>query len=302
MRLFQNTFKQLVLAVFIFCFSTSPLLAKLKFGLVLSNLQNPFFLSLKQGAIEESYLNDIELVILDSQDSVSREKGNIQKLIAQEVDFILLNPINAEKSVAMVIRSNKAGIPIMTLDRNVKLGNVVSYIASDNVAGGYLAGEHIAKKIGESGKVVELEGIAGTSAATERGKGFNKAIAQYPNISVVSRKRADFNRTKGFEEFEKMLRVHHKIDAVFAHNDEMILGAIDAADVVNRQQTKAIVFVGFDAVDDAVKALNKGSLSATIAQQPEEIGKKGVQVAVQYLNGQSVKSFYPVPLRLVTGG
>ena len=154
------------------------------------------------------------------------------------------------------------------------------------------------KILGGKGKVVELEGIAGTSAARDRGKGFNEVAAANPDIEIVARQTANFNRAEGLSVFENILQAHPEIDGVFAHNDEMILGAIQAAEAAGRDDK--ILFVGFDAVDDAVRAVKEKKLAATVAQQPSQMGILGVQFATDYLNGKTVETYIPVPLALVT--
>ncbi|NOZ71286.1 MAG: substrate-binding domain-containing protein, partial [Chloroflexi bacterium] len=132
-----------------------------------------------------------------------------------------------------------------------------------------------------------------------RGKGFNDYMSsECPGVEIVARQTANFNRAEGLTVFENILQAQPEIDGVFAHNDEMILGAIEAAEAAGRAQD--IVFVGFDAVDDAVAAVKAGKLAATIAQQPAEMGKLGVYFAVKYLNGESVDKYVPVDLALVT--
>ncbi len=198
--------------------------------------------------------------------------------------------------VPLVMKANAAGIPVFTVDRGANAGDVMSHVASDNVAGGKMAAEFLAKQLGDKGKVVELEGVPGSSAAVDRGKGFNEVMDGKGEIEIVARQTANFNRAEGLEVFENILQAQPEIDGVFAHNDEMILGAIQAAEASGRS---SIVFVGFDAVDDAVKAVEDGKLAATVAQQPTEIGKLGVEVAVKHLKGDAVEKYIPVPLSLV---
>ena len=149
--------------------------------------------------------------------------------------------------------------------------------------------------LGGKGKVVELEGIAGTSAARDRGQGFNDAIAG-TEIEVVAKQVADFDRTQGLSVMENILQAQPEIDAVFAHNDEMALGAQKAIEASGRE----IIIVGFDATDDAVAAVKEGKMSATVAQQPSLIGELGVETAKKILDGESVEDFVPVDLQLVT--
>ncbi|HSR33378.1 MAG TPA: substrate-binding domain-containing protein, partial [Anaerolineae bacterium] len=147
------------------------------------------------------------------------------------------------------------------------------------------------------GKVVELEGIAGTSAARDRGQGFNDYMSsQCSGVEIVARQTANFNRAEGLSVFENILQAQPEINGVFAHNDEMILGAIEAAEAAGRTE---MVFVGFDAIDDAVAAVEAGKLAATVAQQPSEMGRLGVEFAIKYLSGESVDEYVPVDLALV---
>ncbi len=277
------------------------LIQKLTLGVSLSTLNNPFFVTLRDGA--QAAANDylaIELVVVDSQDDSAIEAANIEDLIAQGVDALLINPTDSDAIVPSIEAANAAGIPVFTIDRSANGGEVVSHIASDNVAGGMMAAMYLCEQLGGTGSVVELEGIAGTSAARDRGAGFNEYMsANCPGVTIVARQTANFNRAEGLTVFENILQAQPEINGVFAHNDEMILGAIEAANAAGRE---GIIFVGFDAIDDAVAAVDAGTLAATIAQQPAEIGYLGVETAAAYLGGGLVEANIPVPLALVTAG
>ena len=268
-----------------------------KIGISLSTLNNPFFVTLKDGAQEASDELGVNLIVVDSQDDSAQEASNIDDLIQQGVDALLINPTDSDAIVPSILRANQEGIAVFTIDRGASGGEIVAHIASDNIAGGILAGEFLLEQIGKSGSVVELEGIPGTSAAQDRGAGFNQVIGTMGDVTVVARQTANFNRAEGLTVFENILQANPDIDGVFAHNDEMILGAIEAAIAAGRDQD--IVFVGFDATADAVDAVGAGTLAATVAQQPSEIGRLGVENAVEYLNGNEVPSVVPVPLALV---
>lgn len=266
-----------------------------KIGLVVSTLNNPFFVSLKEGAEQKAKDMGMELVVLDSQNDPAQELANVEDLLTQGVSLILINPTDSDAVGNAIIAANNKNVPVVTLDRGANQGEVVSHIASDNVAGGVMAGEHIVSLLGGKGKVVELEGIAGTSAARDRGQGFNDAIAG-TEIEVVAKQVADFDRTQGLTVMENILQAQPEIDAVFAHNDEMALGAQKAIEASGRE----IIIVGFDATDDAVAAVKEGKMSATVAQQPSLIGELGVETAKKILDGESVEDFVPVDLQLVT--
>ncbi len=266
-----------------------------KVGLVVSTLNNPFFVALKDGAEAQASTLGLELIVLDSQNDPAKELANMEDLLTQGVDVILINPTDSDAVGNAIKMANEKSVPVITLDRGANAGEVVTHIASDNVSGGVMAGEYIAELLGGKGKAVELEGIAGTSAARDRGQGFNQAI-DGTDIEVVARQVADFDRTKGLSVMENILQAQPEIDAVFAHNDEMALGAVTAIESAGRE----IIVVGFDATDDAVKAVEAGQMAATVAQQPEKIGSLGVSAAKDTIDGKTVEAFIPVDLKLIT--
>lgn len=263
-------------------------------GLAISTLNNPFFVDLEAGAKAKAAELNVKLVTLDSQDDSATEMSNVEDLINQGVDVIMINPTDSDAVKSAVEAANKANIPVITLDRGANGGTVVSHIASDNVAGGKLAGEYIVELLGGKGKVVELEGIPGASAARDRGEGFNSAIAG-TDLKVVAKQTANFDRAQGLTVMENILQAQPEIDAVFAHNDEMALGALEAIKASGRN----ILVVGFDATDDAKAAVAKGEMAATVEQLPKEIGSLGIQTAVKVLNGEKVENMIPVNLQLV---
>ncbi|MCT4617968.1 MAG: ribose ABC transporter substrate-binding protein RbsB [Marinisporobacter sp.] len=266
-----------------------------KIGLVVSTLNNPFFVTLKEGAEAKAKDLGYELVVLDSQNDPSKELSNVEDLVTQEVAMILINPTDSDAVGNAVKAANKAEIPVITLDRGANKGEIVTHIASDNIAGGKMAGEFIVEKLGNKGKVVELEGIAGTSAARDRGQGFNDAI-KGSDIEVVAKQTANFDRTQGLSVMENILQAQPEINAVFAHNDEMALGAYEAI----KGSERDILVVGFDATDDAVKSVKNGEMAATVAQQPSLIGSLGVENAVKVIKGETIESSIPVELKLIT--
>ncbi|MDP0355875.1 ribose ABC transporter substrate-binding protein RbsB [Glaesserella parasuis] len=275
-------------------FSTSAM-AKETIALAISTLDNPFFVTLKEGAEKKAKELGYNLVVLDSQNDPAKELSNVEDVTVRGATVLLINPTDSEAVGTAVAVANKKNIPVITLDRGANKGNVVSHIASDNVAGGKMAGDFIAEKVGKNAKVIQLEGIAGTSAARERGEGFKQAV-EANQFELLASQPADFDRTKGLNVMENLLASHGSAKAVFAQNDEMALGALRAI----KASGKNILVVGFDGTDDAVKAVNGGQLAATIAQQPEKIGELGVEVADKVLKGEKVEAQIPVPLKVVT--
>ncbi|MDI7741319.1 ribose ABC transporter substrate-binding protein RbsB [Lysinibacillus fusiformis] len=264
-----------------------------KIGFSISTLNNPFFVTLSEGAKANAQEQGAEISIVDAQDDASKQASDVEDLIQQGVDLILINPVDSSAVGSAVESANAAGIPVITVDRTADTGEVVSHIASDNVAGGVLAGEYLLELVGEGAKTAMLEGVAGSSAARDRGEGFLKAVDG--KVDLVSSLTANFDRGEGLTVMENMLQANPEIQAVFAQNDEMALGALEAIQATE----KDIKVIGFDATDDALAAIKAGKLAASVAQKPEEIGKSAIATAVAYLNGETVEEFVPVELELV---
>lgn len=268
-----------------------------RIALVISTLNNPFFVTLQEGAQAKAEELGHELIVLDSSNDAARELSNVEDALSRDVDVLLINPTDSDAVVSGVRTANAQDVPVITLDRSANGGNVVSHIASDNVAGGELAGEFIIEQLGGEGKVVQLEGVPGASATRNRGEGFMTAIEMMDGIELVATQPANFNRSEGLNVMENLLQAHQQIDAVFAQNDEMALGAQRALQASGLDD---VVLVGFDGTDDGIQAVNDGKMSATIAQQPARIGEFGVTAADRLLKGESVEANVPVPLQLVT--
>lgn len=263
-------------------------------GLSISTLNNPFFVALKEGAEEQANEMDATLTVADAQNDAAKQVNDVEDMIQKGMDLILINPTDSEAVGAAVQAANDAGIPVITVDRNAETGDVVAHVASDNVAGGQLAGDYMVELVGEGQKVVELEGIPGASATRDRGQGFNEAIDG--KLEVVAKQSANFDRAEGLTVMENILQDNKDIVAVFAHNDEMALGAVQALEAAGMSDVKVI---GFDATDDAVKAVEGGTMAATVAQKPAEIGKLGVEAAITHLKGETVEENIPVELELI---
>lgn len=267
-------------------------------GLALSTLNNPFFVDLRDGAQAEAGTARVALTVLDAQNDPAKQTSEIEDLIAKKVGVVIINPTDSDAIVPTVKKLNAAKIPVVTVDRAANGGVVAAHIASDNVAGGRIAADYVAKRLHGKGNVVMLEGIAGSSAARDRGRGFREGIARYPGIKLVASQTADFDRAKGLSVMENILQAQKKIDAVFAQNDEMALGAVQAIEAAHRQKEEFVV--GFDAIADALKAIKEGKMAATVAQQPKVMGRLAVQAAATILKGGKVAKFTPVPLKLIT--
>jgi len=270
----------------------------LKIGLSVSTQNNPFFVSLKEGAQQKAKEIGANLIVADAQNNASNQMSSVENLIVRQVDVLIINPVDSDAVVSAIKAANNANIPVITVDRGANGGKVATHIASDNVIGGETAGKRVAELLNDSGKVVELQGIPGTSAARARGKGFHNIVDEKENIKVVASQPAGFDRSKGMTVMENILQAHPDIDAVFAHNDSMALGAVKAIKAADKLDQ--IEVVGFDAIDDALTAIANGEMDSTIAQKPSLMGEMAVENAKKIYDGQDLEDNIAVPLELKT--
>ncbi|GAA5785082.1 D-ribose ABC transporter substrate-binding protein [Chitiniphilus shinanonensis] len=266
-------------------------------GLSISTLNNPFFVSLRDGAEKEAKAAGISLISVDAQDDPAKQIASVEDLIQKKVRVILINPTDSDAVANVVKQATAAGIAVISLDRSVNGAEVTAHIASDNKAGGKMAADFLLDRIGGKGNVVELEGLPGSSAARERGEGFHSVVDGKADVKLVAKQPADFDRAKGLSVMENILQGNKDVQGVFAHNDEMALGALKAIEAAG---LKNVVVVGFDATADAVAAVKAGQMAATVQQKPDLIGKMGVEAARLVIDGKPVEKNIPVPLELVT--
>jgi len=265
--------------------------------MTVSTLNNPFFVQLRDGAQEQARESGAALTVTDAQNDSSQQVNQVQNFVSQNMKAIIINPVDSNAAAPAVTAAERAGIPVIAADRGVVGAEVAQTVASDNVAGGKLGAEELARLMGEKGQVVVLQGTPGTSASRDRGQGFEEGIKAFPNIKVVARQPADFDRTKGLDVMTNLLQAHPDVTGVFAENDEMALGAIKA--LGNRAGAEVKV-VGFDGTPDGLAAVRDGTMSATVAQQPRLLGQQAVLSAIAAAAGESLEKTRPVPVKVAT--
>ncbi|MEU3704424.1 substrate-binding domain-containing protein [Streptomyces anulatus] len=278
-------------------FNSGPSGGTTKVGMSLSTLNNPFFVQMKEGAQAEAEKAGIDLTVTDAQNDASQQANQLQNFTSSGVSSIIVNPVDSDAVGPGVRSANKADIPVIAADRGVNKAETATLVASDNVAGGKLAADALADKLGGKGSIVILQGTAGTSASRERGAGFAEGLKAYPDIKVVAKQPADFDRTKGLDVMTNLIQSHPGVTGVFAENDEMALGAAKA---LGSKAGKSVSVVGFDGTPDGLRAVEAGTLYASVAQQPAELGKIAVQNAVKAAKDEKVGSTVKVPVKVVT--
>lgn len=268
-----------------------------KVGLSLSTLNNPFFVQIRAGAEAEAKKLGVDLTVTDAQNDASQQANQLQNFTSEGVSSIVVNPVDSDAAGPSVRGANKADIPVVAVDRGVNKAKTAALVASDNVEGGQLGAKALAEKLGGKGTIVILQGQAGTSASRERGAGFAEGLKDYPGIKVVAKQPADFDRTKGLDVMTNLLQAHPDINGVFAENDEMALGAIKA---LGSKAGKSVQVVGFDGTPDGLKAVENGTLFASVAQQPKELGRIAVDNALRAAEGEKVSATVKVPVKVIT--
>jgi len=263
-------------------------------GLAVSTQNNPFFVTLVEGAKEAADQLGVDLQVTDAADDAAKQTTDIETLVSSGISVLVVNPVDSDAVAGAVKAAIAKGVRVISVDRAVNGVEVDCQIASDNVAGAAMATQFIVDAVGEGAVVAELQGTTGASAAIDRSAGFHSVADS--KLNVVSSQTANFDRAQGMSVMENMLQGNGDIQAVFAANDEMALGALEAI----AGASKSVLVVGFDATDDAVEAVKAGRMGGTIAQQPALLGATAVENAVNLINGQSIEKDIPVEVTLIT--
>ena len=250
-------------------------------GLAVPSLTHPFFIYLKKSVVDEAQKLGVKVIDADAQDSAAKQMSIVENFIAQGVDGVLMSPIGADSLAPAVEALNQAKIPVATVDRQVSSGEILIHVGADNVEGGRAAARYIIERLAGKGRVIELEGVPGASPTIDRKRGFHEEIEK-TDIEVVASQSADFQRAKGQSVMENLLQVQHDFQAVYAANDEMILGALEAMQARKVDSAK-VVTVGYDAIPDALVYLKDGRLTATVEQFPGEQARKALRTLVAFI-------------------
>jgi ribose transport system substrate-binding protein len=274
---------------------------------VLKTLNNPFFIEMQKGAREAADRLGVELVVqaAERELDVDKQMQIIENLIETRVGALCITPSGSREVVPAIAKANAASIPVVIVDTRVDAKaaqeagiRLDGFVGSDNYEGGRVAGRHLVEVTGGKAQVGLLEGIPGHETGDSRLKGFHDAIKDSPGVKVVASQTANWERDQGFSVFQNMLQAHPEIDALFACSDMMALGAIEA--IAAAGKTGRIRVIGFDAVDDARKAIESGTLVASVAQFPSEMGRLAVEDAVAIIRGGRPPAERKVRIELVT--
>jgi ribose transport system substrate-binding protein len=275
-------------------------------ALVMKTLNNPFFIDMQNGAESQSERLGLNLTVQAAEREVDVEKQMqiIENLIQTKVDVICVTPSGSKEIIPAIIKANRANIPVIIVDTRVDSlslaeagGEIAAFIGSDNFEGGRIAGEYIIKRLEGRGKVAILEGIPGHETGDARLSGFHRAVDSQPGITIVTSQTANWERDQGYNVFQNIMQSYPDVQALFACNDIMALGAIEAIASVNK--IGDIIIVGFDAVEDARDAIRKGRMDGSIAQHPFEMGKLAIEQAKRLIDGEKIPKYIPVKIDLI---
>ncbi|WP_025764486.1 D-ribose ABC transporter substrate-binding protein [Dyadobacter tibetensis] len=287
----------LALCLLISCGTKSE---KQKVAVVISTLNNPWFVVMAESAAASVEQLGYEAKIFDSQNNSALESDNFENLIASGYDVILFNPTDADGSISNILKAKSAGIPVFCMDREVNSDDAAtSQILSDNYSGCVELGVEFVKALNEKGKYAEIIGLVGDNNTWARSGGFHSVVDKFPGLQMVSQQSGDFDRNKAMEVLETVLQAHPDIAAVFCGNDAMALGAYQALQGVGKAD-KVKVF-GFDGADEVVDKIKEGKIVATGMQFPKVMAQTAAQFAADYLRGRrEFPQRVPVEVELIT--
>jgi ribose transport system substrate-binding protein len=281
---------------------------KTKIGFSVSTLNNAFFVGLKLGVEKGSKDQGFDLVQTNANGDAQQQVNDAINLLSQGVNALVLNPIDSKAIIPAVEKANSMGIPVFMLDRGSDGGKVTSFVASDNVALGATGAKWIADQLkarygSPKGNVVDLIGLVGTTAATDREKGFSDEMAKYPDIKIVARQEGAFDQEKSLNAMTDILQKFPQIDAVFGANDDNTVGAEKAIDNANRYKPLGdkdhIMVIGADGTAQALSAIRAGKQDATISQNPIEMAAKALSFIADYEAKKDVPANYAWPTLLI---
>lgn len=261
--------------------------------LALSTEKNPFFLQVRYGAQAKANELGIDLTVLDAGDDAEVQAAQLDDVSS---GVAVVNPADSEALAPAVSQLNEKGIPAITVDRTITGADVAALIDSNNTEGGAAAASVLAKAIRAQGEVIVLRGIEGSSSSAERYEGFTQAMAEHPRVRIVATEAADFDRDTARDLVTDLLADHPDVAGIFAENDEMALGAVDA---LGERAGKDVKVVGFDGTEEGVRAVKNRKLVATIAQQSSELGATAIEQAGKLLDGEAAESVH-TPVMVVT--
>lgn len=271
---------------------------KLTVGVTMLSMQNEFIVKVSDEIDKKAQELGVELVTVDAERSALKQIEQVESFIAQKVDVIIMNPCEVEASSPAVTKALAANIPIINVN-SATSAKPTAFVGSDDVESGRIAMKFIAEKLGGKGNVFMMHGFMGQAAQIQREQGAREILKQYPNLKLVAHQTGEWDRAKSMSLMENWIQSYGKdINAVFAQNDEMGMGAVNALTAAGLKDK--VIVVSIDAIPDALQAVKKGTLDATVFQNAEQQGAKAIETAVKIAKGQAFEKEVLIPFQLVT--
>ena len=264
-----------------------------KVGFAQTESNNPWRIAQTNSMKAEAEKLGYQLVYTDAAGSAAKQVADVNSMIAQGVDVIFLAPREEKPLIPAVMAAKKAGIPVILLDRSVdpslaKAGeDYLTFIGSNFVEEGKRVAEWLVKNANGKSKIIELEGTTGSSPANDRKKGFDEAIKAAGGFEIVASQTGDFARDKGRQVAEALLQAHPDADIIYAHNDEMAMGAIAALEAAGKVPGKDVLVLSIDGGKEAVQAVVDGKIAAVVECNPR-FGLKAFETMQRYAKGEKI--------------
>lgn len=301
-RTFMVTLSAAVSAIAVFASAMPAAHAKdLKIGFSQVTLQSPFYVQLKNGAEAAAKASGDKLIFLDANGDVTKQNNDIQDLITQGVNAIIINPVNPDAVAPSLDAAAAAGVPVITVDRPVRGGKVVAHVGRDNKAMGKLVGDAVVAKLKADGvssaKIIEIQGDAGGAVMMDRRDGFHDAI-KGSGHTIVEGPYAEYIRANAVTAMQDLLQANPDVKVVYAHNDDMALGALQ---VLKENSRNDVLVAGVDGLSEALESMGSGGkYVATALNDPQYLGDVTIQVAREAAAKQQVPAFVDAGSALVT--
>jgi len=267
-------------------------------GVSMLSMQNEFIVSVSDAIEKKASAVGTELIVVDAERSALKQIEQIESFIAQGVDAIIMNPCEVEASSPAVTKALAAGIPIINVN-SATATQPTAFVGSDDVESGRIAMEYVAKRLNEKGNVIMIHGYMGQAAQIQREQGAREVLKKYPGLNLLAHQTGEWDRAKSMSLMENWIQSYgNKIDGVFAQNDEMGLGAVKALEAAGMKSK--VVVVSIDAIPDALRAVEKGTLDATVFQNAGQQGAQAVEIALKIIAKQPYEKQVLIPFQLVT--
>ncbi|RDB06054.1 sugar ABC transporter substrate-binding protein [Runella aurantiaca] len=271
---------------------------KMVIGVTMLSMQNEFIVNVSDEMEKKAQELGIELITVDAERSALKQIEQVESFIAQKVDAIVMNPCEVEASSPAVTKALAAKIPIINVNSETST-KPSAFVGSDDVESGRIAMKFIAEKLGGKGNVVMMHGYMGQAAQIKREQGAREILKQYPDLKLIAHQTGEWDRAKSMSLMENWIQSYGRdINAVFAQNDEMGMGAVNALTAAGMKDK--VIVVSIDAIPDALQAVKKGTLDATVFQNAQQQGAKAIETAMKLYKGEVVEKEVLIPFQLVT--